>query len=386
LAWDRAGLLTVLAGIGRETWDMECRDWGERSPRWAGIRSQTVEVCGRSVHFLTADAAGPEAPAHLLIHGMTGSATNWLDTVRPLTARGRVIAPDLPGTLAGHTASPHRSAARAEINARFLRAFTARLGLRDVVAHGWSMGGLVTLLFADLAPERVGGLVLVAPTLPGPLSATRALGWQTLGRLAVSAGSPALRGLLRLTGRRLLELSKRRYATPEALSAYCLATLGADPSRLSRDITALWAEELDEIPADRMPDAVTAFASAVRALYVRRRPVREAIDRVSVPTLLLWGDRDPLIGRPVIDDLAARRPDWSLHVVESVGHLLPLEVASAYADVVGQWWRQVASPRRRPAARPRHEAPHRGPSGMCDRGHHHDGLLESGERHGWVEN
>jgi len=68
------------------------------------------------LHFLTADAARPEAPAHLLIHGMAGSATNWLDTIRPLTAHGRVIAPDLPGTLAGHTASPHRSAARAEIN------------------------------------------------------------------------------------------------------------------------------------------------------------------------------------------------------------------------------------------------------------------------------
>jgi pimeloyl-ACP methyl ester carboxylesterase len=115
---------------------MECRDWGERSPRWAGIRSQRVEVCGRSVHFLTADAARPGAPAHLLIHGMAGSATNWLDTIRPLTAHGRVIASDLPGTLAGHTASPRRRAPRAENNARFLRAFTATLGLRDVVAHG----------------------------------------------------------------------------------------------------------------------------------------------------------------------------------------------------------------------------------------------------------
>jgi pimeloyl-ACP methyl ester carboxylesterase len=322
---------------------VECRDWGERSPRWAGIRSRTVEVCGSSVHFLTADAARPEAPTHLLIHGMAGSATNWLDTIRPLTAHGRVIAPDMPGTLAGHTASPHRSAARAEINARFLRAFTATLGLRDVVAHGWSMGGLVALLFADLAPERAGGLVLVAPTLPGPLSATQALGWQTLGRLTVSAGSPVLRGLLRLTGRRLLDLQKRRYATPEALSAYDLAYLGGDPSRLSHDITALWAEELDEIRAqpDRLPDAVTAFASAVSAMYVRRRPVQEAIDRVAVRTLLLWGDRDPLIGRPVIDDLAARRPDWSLHVFESVGHLLPFEVANAYADVTGEWCRSA---------------------------------------------
>jgi pimeloyl-ACP methyl ester carboxylesterase len=339
---------------------MEHGDWGERSPRWAGIHSQTVEVCGSSVHFLTADAARPEAPAHLLIHGMAGSATNWLDTIRPLTAHGRVIAPDLPGTLAGHTASPHRSAARAEINARFLRAFTATLGLRDVVAHGWSMGGLVALLFADLAPERVGGLVLVAPPLPGPLSAAQALGWQTLGRLAVSAGPPVLRGLVRLAGRRLLELKTRSYATPEALAASESATVGGDPSRLSHDITALWAEELDGIRAqpDRWPDAVTAFASAVSAIYVNRRPVREAIDRVAVPALLLWGDQDRLIGRPVIDNLIARRPDWDLRTFESVGHLLPLEVANAYADVVGEWWRQVASPRPGPAC----TAPPRGPA------------------------
>jgi len=318
---------------------MKCSDWGERSPRWAGIRSQTVEVCGRSVHFLTADAARPDAPTHLLIHSTLGSATNWLDTIRPLTACGQVIAPDLPGTLAGRTASPHRSAARAEINARFLRAFTATLGLRDVVAHGWSIGGLEALLFADLAPERVGGLVLVAPTLPGPLSAAQELGWQTLGRLTVAAGSPVLRGLLRLTGRRLLELKKRRYG---------LAAYGGDPSRLSPDITALWAEELDTMRArpDRLPDAVTAFTSAVSALYVNRRPVQAAIDRVAVPTLLLWGDQDPLIGRPIIDDLAARRPDWSLHVFESVGHLLPVEVADAYADVVAEWWCRSASPRR----------------------------------------
>ena len=327
---------------------MEYRDWGEQSPRWAGIRSQTVEVCGSSVHFLRADAARPDAPAHLLIHGMAGSATNWLDTIRPLTAHGRVIAPDLPGTLAGHTASPHRSAARAEINARFLRAFTATLGLRDVVAHGWSMGGLVALLFAGLAPERVGGLVLVAPALPGPLSAGQALGWQTLGRLTVSAGPPVLRGLLRPVSRRLLELQTRRYATPEAMSAYVLAYLGVGPSRLSRDITALWAEELDEMRAqpDRLPDAVTAFTSAVSAMYVNRRPVREAIGRVAVPALLLWGDQDPLIGRPVIDNLIARRPDWDLRTFESAGHLLPLEVANAYADVVGGWWCRSAHLRR----------------------------------------
>src|SRR5262249_47403704 len=79
---------------------------------------------------------------------------------------------------------------------------------------------------------------------------------------------------------------------------------GGDPSRLSHDITALWAEELDEMRArpDRLPDAVTAlFGSAVSALYIKRRPVHEAIDRVAVPTLLLLGDQEPLVGGPVID-------------------------------------------------------------------------------------
>ena len=189
--------------------------------------------------------------------------------------------------------------------------------------------------------------MLVAPPLPGPLSAAQELGWQTLGRLAVAAGSPVLRGLVRLAGLRLLELKTRSYATSEALAASEFAPVGGDPSRLSPDITALRAEELDLIRArpGRLPDAVTAFASTVSAIYVDRRPVREAIDRVAVPVLLLWGDQDPLIGRPVIDNLIARRPDWDLRTFESAGHLLPLEVAGAYADVVGQWWRQVASPR-----------------------------------------
>ena len=81
-------------------------------------------------------------------------------------------------------------------SARFLRAFTGTLGLDRVVVHGWSIAGLVALLFADLAPKRVERLVLVDPTLLGPLTARQALGWQTLGRLALIAGPPLARGSL----------------------------------------------------------------------------------------------------------------------------------------------------------------------------------------------
>ena len=54
-----------------------------------------------------------------------------------------------------------------------------------MVVHGWSMGGLVSVLFAAGAPGRVQRLVLVSPTLPGPMSPLGRLGWQTIGRLAL---------------------------------------------------------------------------------------------------------------------------------------------------------------------------------------------------------
>lgn len=53
-----------------QTWEVwtRYRDWGVRSPRWAGIRSETVTVAGTRVHYLrcdTASEAPPGAPTHL---------------------------------------------------------------------------------------------------------------------------------------------------------------------------------------------------------------------------------------------------------------------------------------------------------------------------------
>jgi pimeloyl-ACP methyl ester carboxylesterase len=300
-----------------------------------------IDVCGVRVHLLRADAAAgaaPDAPTQLLVHPMGAAATWWLDVLGPLTAHGPVVAPDLPGTVVGHSALPHPNAARAQNNARFLRAFTSTLRLDRVVVHGWSLGGLVALLFADLVPKRVERLVLVDPTLPGPLTVRQALGWQTFGRFLLFAGPPVARGLLGVFGRRLIDL-KLRYADPTAPATGRLDIVGGDLSRLSPEMAALWAEQFTEMRSrpGRLGGAVPAFASAVSAMYVARRPVHEAIDRVAAPTFLLCGDQDPLIDRAVIDYLIARRPDWNLHVFETVGHLVPLEVPDAYVDLVGRW-------------------------------------------------
>ncbi len=306
-------------------------------PRWAGIRSDVVDVHGTRVHLLRADArkATPDAPTQLLIHLMAAGATMWLDAIGPLTAYGPVVAPDLPGSVFGDSASPHPWAPRAEISARFVRALTSTLGLDRVVVQGWSFGGLVSMFFADLAPERVERLVLVNSALPFPLSTRQRLGWQTLGRIAVLLGTPLARGLLRIGGAKVVELKQRNLADPAA--RWDLG--GGDRSRLSPELVSLFDEQLAQLRSrpQSIGPGITALASGFSHMFIDQRRALETIRRLPTPTLLVWGDQDPLIDRTVIDHIVGLRPDWRLHVIETVGHLPPMEAPDAYAAAIGEW-------------------------------------------------
>ena len=173
--------------------------------------------------------------------------------------------------------------------------------------------------------------MLVSPGLPGPLGALAVVGWQTVGRLVLFAGAPVARRLLRLAVRRMAARGTVLTSRPELI--------GGDLSRMSPEITALLTEERIWLMSQpwRIDGYVTQWVAMTSALHVRRRRIADVVDRVTAPALLLWGDDDPLIQRTTIDDLVARRPDWTLHVFPSVGHVPPLEVPGAYLDAVTRW-------------------------------------------------
>ena len=196
--------------------------------RWAGVRSEIVDISGGvRVHILRADpgrAAPPHAATHLLIHPMGMGAWSWLDVIGPLSAHGAVIAPDLPGS--GRSRPRRRGDARAPASARHLVDLATNLRLDRLVVHGHSMGALVAVLFADLAPERVERLVLVDPVLPGIPDATyESLVSRTVERIALTAVQPFARLVVPLALR-------YKAATHEQL-ARSLARVGTDPSRVS---------------------------------------------------------------------------------------------------------------------------------------------------------
>ena len=285
-------------------------------------------------------AAPPGAPVHLLVPPMTGSASMWIDLVPHLRQLGAVVSVDLPGTLAGHTGAPYRHGPRPDLDARFVSAFVRQLRLENqVVLHGWSMGGLVAALAAGLMPNKIRGVVLVAPALPWRLtSRVEALGWQTLGRLVVASGPPTTRIVLRLAGRRILDAKRTAIKDAGSISSGRTHLIGGDPSRVSRAQVDLWLDGLDAARdhPERLAGTATAFASITKAMFITQRSTNEALDAVRVPVLVLWGTDDHLID-PTSLLQHARRPGWTPRPIDDVGHLLPVEAPQIYAQAVCQW-------------------------------------------------
>ena len=116
---------------------------------------------GQRLSVLTwpAQAAEPRLPV-LMIHGSPGSATNFSALGAAVAAAGRdVYALDLPGFGLSEAWVPSYSILA---HARATLTVMDALGIERAHLVSWSMGGGVILHAADLAPERVASLSLVA--------------------------------------------------------------------------------------------------------------------------------------------------------------------------------------------------------------------------------
>jgi pimeloyl-ACP methyl ester carboxylesterase len=305
------------------------QDWGERSDRWTGIRTEWIDIQGTAVRTLRAAAApgAEDATPIVLVHGLGGSATNWLEVMGGLRSRGPVLAMDLPGF--GETEPPRATAPRVTANARFVPALCRSLGWDRVVLMGNSMGGMISTLVAGRHPELVEALVLVNPGLPAPLSAAH-----KAPKMALLTFAPFL---VPGVGERAMRLRYKR-TSAEELAAQTRRIVFADPDRCSpamRDLgveQAARGKELDW----RLPSFVTAAESLMGLLVgPGRRRANAAVEAIQSPTLLLWGDEDQLVGEQVIQGLVGRRSDWQQHTFDTVGHVPMMEVPDDFLEVAG---------------------------------------------------
>jgi pimeloyl-ACP methyl ester carboxylesterase len=238
-------------------------------------------------HKVTYRRAG-WGPLIVLIHGITGSSDTWLDVIEPLAERYTVVAPDLLGH--GHSAKP-RGDYSLGAYASGLRDLLSSLGHDRGTVVGHSLGGGVAMQLAYQFPDRCERLVLVS---------SGGLGREVhmLLRAAALPGSEVVLPLL---------------ASSRVLSAG--ASLGGFMRRLGMragpDVEELWRgfSSLGDVGAR------SAFIQTLRGVIDPGGQRVDASDRLylaqRIPTMLMWGERDPIIpvrhGRAAADAIPGSR-------------------------------------------------------------------------------
>lgn len=125
-------------------------------------------VDSREVHVHELPAAGPgNGPPVLLLHGACQDHRAWLPVLPGLARAGHAVyAPDLPG----HSASAGPPCAGVPELATWLLELLDALAIERCALVGHSMGSLVALHTAALAPRRVSHLGMVGTALPMSVS------------------------------------------------------------------------------------------------------------------------------------------------------------------------------------------------------------------------
>ncbi len=293
---------------------------------------------GRQLNFVEAGSG----PVLLLIHGIAGSFESWQSVVRPLAAEHTVIAPDLPGH--GGSAAGGGDYSLAALAAG-LRDLLFTLGHDRATLVGHSLGGGIAMQFAYHFPKATERLVLVSSGGLGP------------------EVSPVLRAAT-LPG---ADLFIAATATPARIAggvlARGLATVGLRPNTDVSEVARAYASLAD---ARRR----AAFLATLRGVVGSDGQTIAAADRLylaeGMPTLIVWGERDPIIPVTHAHDAHRLIPGSRLELFAGVGHMPQLEAPQRFTEVLtrflaemapAQWsterWRARLSsgtPRRQPGA------------------------------------
>jgi pimeloyl-ACP methyl ester carboxylesterase len=288
------------------------------------IRTMTL-VAHRQVVIEAADgplelhlAEAGSGPPLLLIHGWPQHAEVWRHVIPLLAADFRLLMPDLRGF--GSSAVPAGGFDPARFAADAIALLDAlEIERAGVIGHDW--GGFAAYLVGLRHPERVTGLVVC--NAPHPWAKPEPRGLLELWRLwyvllvasPIGARVVASRGFipwfLRLGGRRHVfdDEQAERYAAPLREPARARAS-----QRLYRH-----------------------YLRAVYEIYIRRSLSGR---RLTVPARAVFGAEDFYIAVANTLHGEEHADDWSLRLLEGVGHWTPEERPGAVAEAA----RELFSP------------------------------------------
>jgi len=287
-------------------------------------RSRWVDL-GIPVRYL--DFGGPPgAPVIVAVHGLGGAAINWLAIAPALTAKYRVLAPDL----AGHGLTQgHGHSTSVAANRRLLDRFLASVTGGPVMLMGNSMGGMIALLQAGTEPSTVAGLILLDPALPFLPAVPDPVVAAVFAFYTAPLLGPAL-------------VAQRHRLGPDRLVSAVLRFCCVDPSRVPADVVAehviLTRERAAFLGADRdLIHSARSVVATARGGGRHSAGYRAAIRAVGVPVLVIHGEQDRLVPVSASRAIVRRHSNWQLVVLPMVGHVPQLEAPAQTAEIVERW-------------------------------------------------
>jgi pimeloyl-ACP methyl ester carboxylesterase len=256
--------------------------------RWAPPPSRFLDLDGMSVHYRD-EGTGP---AVVLLHGTGSSLHTWDAWASALGQSHRVIRMDLPAF--GLTGPRPDADYRIDTYVDFVQHFVARLGVDHFALAGSSLGGDIAWRFAAAHPSSVDALVLVDAG-GYPRNGSRPLVFR-LGSMPVVS-------------------TLMSHLDPRPLVARTTRQIYGDPSKVTQDVVDRYCE-LSLRAGNR-----AAFGQRTALPFEDRSA---AIAQLRVRTLVVWGDRDPLIPVAYAHRFAEDIPEAKLRIYEGLGHV-PME-------------------------------------------------------------
>jgi len=248
-------------------------------------------------------------PSLVLLHGIGANLHCWRDLIPLLNPDYQVLALDLPGfgQSSKHPGPHYGLDGQVALLGKILDAFS----INQTYVVGNSMGGNIALWFGLQAPERVRALCLIAPaTEPGlvPLPVGQ---WTWLG-----------------------------YPTAWLTNRYAMRWVhGRTVSKRHLVDTARIQETMQTY--SRNPLAVRAFLAATAA--IRDPRLNQELDHLKIPIQLLWGSRDRLISRKIMDRLEQALPQAESHVHLGGGHHLQEDEPEWVKEKIDTFFKHLSS-------------------------------------------
>ncbi|MEO6759977.1 MAG: alpha/beta hydrolase [Saprospiraceae bacterium] len=246
--------------------------------------SRFVEVDGMPVHYRVSG----QGESILLLHDANSSLQTWAMWTAQLSPKYQVISVDLPGF--GLTGPHPRGSYSAFMYANFLEQLVKQLNLTTFDLVGNGLGAQVAWFYAAEYPTRLRKLVLLDAPGFEPKSS---------GAISLLARTPVL-------NRAIWNI------TPKAFIRLMLQDIYADDGLVTDSLVQRHFELLLR-PGNRK-----AFTD--RAAVSDNRPPVDIIEKITAPTLILWGAEDTRISPEYAYEFHRRIHGAFLRIYQNTGH------------------------------------------------------------------